>query len=100
MIFWQSYPRYMRQHPSWGTWYGRAQRQPGWVIKLTITAAVLTVVIPLVLLMLAAIVVAAGVFVVGSLIAGGINLISSLFGGIFSTSRGGGRRNARVIQRP
>ena len=49
---------------------------------------------------MAAIVVAAAVFVVGSLIARGINLITSLFGGIFTTPRGDRRRNVRVIQRP
>ncbi len=93
---------YIRQHPRFGPWYAQVERQPSWVVKLALVAAVLVIVVPLALLTLAALLVAAAVFTVLALVARGLAVVGSLFD--FSepshpTPRGDGRENVRVIQR-
>ena len=93
---------YMQNHPRYGKWYARIDRQPGWVVKTAITAAVLVVVVPLVLLTMAALVVGIVAFLLFGLLAGVIGAVSSLFGGMGSsggTQDGDGRINVRVIDR-
>ena len=89
---------YIRQHPRFGGWYTRVERQPSWAVKSAVIAGVLVVVVPLVLLTLAAIAVAAAVFVVSSLIA----WVLGLFGHPLRepTVRDDGRDNVRVIDAP
>lgn len=95
---------YIRQHPRFGPWYTRVERQPSWVIKFTAIAAVLVIVVPLVLLTFAALLVAAVVFTFLALVMRGLAVLGSIFN--FSnpddapTYRGDGRENVRVIQRP
>ena len=89
---------YVREHPTFGTYYARVERQPGWVVRLTLLAAVLVIVVPLMILTLAAVLTAGVVFVLASLVA----RVASLF------TRGprdvgptdDGRENVRVIERP
>lgn len=93
---------YVRQHPRFGPWYAQVERQPNWVIKLAVIAAVLVFVVPLVLLTLAALVVAAAVFMVLALVMRGLAVARSLFdfrGPDAPTYRGDGRENVRVIER-
>ncbi len=92
---------YIRQHPTWGPWYQRVERQPGWVTRVAVTAAVLVVVVPLTLLALAAIVVGLVLFITLGLIAQVIAMVRALLTG-GSTARAPqapeqGRRNVRVI---
>ena len=65
----QAWRVYVRDHPQYGRWYQRVEGRPGWVWKSAITAAVLIIIIPLVLLSLAAILVGVLVFLVLGLIA-------------------------------
>ena len=95
---------FIQNHPRYGKWYARIDRQPNWVVKTAIAAAVLVVVVPLVLLTMAALVVGIAAFLVFCLIAGLIGAASRLFGGFGSsgdvaTQDGDGRINVRVIRR-
>ncbi|MEE9211400.1 MAG: hypothetical protein V3U29_01980 [Phycisphaeraceae bacterium] len=94
---------YVREHPTFGSWYHRIERQPGWVSRIAVTAAVLVVVVPLVLLALAAITVGLVVFVTLGLIAQLVVMVRGVFvrGGmpsVASGASGGGRRNVRVLR--
>lgn len=96
-----------RQDPRFRQWYQRIDRQPGWVVKASILAAVLVVVVPLVVLTLAALAVALAVFVVGGLIAAILCLLGRLFGGLRPLAAdvrlrhvNDGRRNVRIIDPP
>ena len=94
---------YIRQHPRFGPWYSRVQRQPNWVVKLAVLTAVLVFVLPLVLLTLAALVAAAAVFTVLALVTRGLAVVGSLFDFREPDAppyRGDGRENVRVIERP
>lgn len=95
---------YLQQHKTFGPWvhrYDRIQRQPSWVLKLALVAAVLVIVVPLLILTFAAILIGVVVFTIGSLVASGLRVISDLF-----TRRptspvqfDDGRRNVRIIRR-
>ncbi len=98
---------YIRQHPTFGPWYSRVERQPSWVVKAAITAAILVVVVPLALLTLSAILVGLFIFILLSVFLVMANLVAgvSRHGGHFSDSpdrkqtHDDGRRNVRVIHR-
>lgn len=90
--------------PRFGPWVRRVQGRPSWVTRIALTAAVLTVVVPLVLLVLAALVVGVAVFVVLGLVATIINGVAGIFGGGSPGVPGVnedhvGRRNVRVIDK-
>jgi hypothetical protein len=92
---------YIRQHETLGPWYQKFERQPGWVTKAAIVAAVLVVGIPLLMLTLAAILVGLAVFTVLGLLASGVATIRGLFGGggrPMPPSGNDGRHNVRVIR--
>ena len=88
---------YIREHPRFGSWYTRVEREPSWTIRAAVTAAVLVVVVPLVLLILAALMVGGIVFLFASVLA--------RLKAIWSRSdhksalRRDGRENVRVVQR-
>ncbi len=100
---------YMSRHRTFGPWYERVQRQPGWVVKLALTATVLVVVVPIVVLTLAALVVGLVVFTIAGLVAVGMRVLGGGVGNLFafgrrsrSSSPGAlddGRRNVRVLRR-
>ncbi len=94
---------YLRSHPRFGTWYTRVERQPGWVTRLALLAAVLVVVVPAVLLTLTALVVGLAVFIVLGVLAGIVRLVRGVLTGQAGPSvpetQNGGRVNVRVIQR-
>ncbi len=87
-----------RRHPSAGMWYAHASKQPGWVTKTALTAALLVVVVPVVLLTLAAVVIGLICFTVLGLIASAGRFITGLFDGSHKP-RDDGRRNVQVIDR-
>ena len=86
--------QYLRSHPRFSVWYERLDRSPGWVNRIAVTAAVLTVVLPLVLLALAALVVGVIVFTLLSIVA---RLLALLAGG--GAAVPDGRVNVRVVRR-
>lgn len=103
MIDWKVY---VRQHPRYGVWYQRVERQPSWVVKTAVALAVLIVVVPLVLLFLAAVAVGLIAFLV-------LGVAAAIWGGVARLLGGGGggplkprpgwrhddgRRNVRVIR--
>ena len=71
-------------------------RQPSWVVRLTLMAFVLIVVLPIVVLMLLAFIVAGLVF---SVLWGANRLFQSVRGGLSGRSSESGRENVRVIPR-
>ena len=79
------------------TYVRLAQGRPSWVIRLTLAAMVLTVVIPLAVLALTALFVGAVVFIVLSLVATIVNALGDVFGGS-RARRHDGRDNVRVIE--
>jgi cobalamin synthase len=96
---------FFSEHPRFGPTYTKVSRQPGWVMKLALAAAVLVVVVPIVMLVLAAVVVAAMVFMAGSVAA----TVLRWFSGDGAGSRGvatartratDGRENVRVVRGP
>ena len=92
----QQWKVYVREHPQYGQWYRRVEGRPGWVWKAAVTAALLVVVIPLVLISLAALLVGALVFIVLGVIAS----ILRLFQPTDRTPAGppsDGRENVRII---
>lgn len=88
-----------RRHPGTGVWVTRISRQPGWVTKTALLAAMLVVVVPIVLLTLAAVVIGLTCLGVLGLIASAGRFVSRLLG--WSHPRqDDGRRNVQVIDRP
>lgn len=81
----------VRQHPKFGTWYGRAQGQPGWVVRTTIGVMVLIVVVPLVALVILAAV--AGLVTFASL-----SVVSLVTEPIRKGLHGGGRTPATPVR--
>jgi hypothetical protein len=92
---------YIRQHETLGPWYQKVERQPSWVTKAAILAAVLVIGIPLVLIALAAILVGLAVFTVLGLVASGVATIRNLFTspGVPREPGDAGRQNVRVLRR-
>jgi uncharacterized membrane protein YgcG len=106
---------YIRQHPTLGPWVQRVEQQPSWVTRLALTAAVIVVVVPLVMLAVAAIAVGFVVFLMLALIASVMGAIVTVrqrlaswlggtsgggaSGGGASGGGGEGRQNVRVIDR-
>ena len=86
---------YIRNHSRLGPWYVRLERQPGWVTKAALLAAVLIVVVPIGLLTLAALVVGVVVFVVLGAVAWLLGAAGRLLGGRTDS----GRVNVRVVHR-
>lgn len=91
---WRVYTDYTDR---FGSYVRVAQTRPSWVIRLSVTAMVLTVVIPLVALALLALFVGAVVFIVLSAVATIVQTVASLFGG-GRARRHAGRENVRVIE--
>jgi len=92
---------YLRNHPTMGPWYARAQSKPHWVTKAALAAVVLTVVVPLALLMMAALVIGFITFMVLGVVAVLIQQVRLLFAGPRrdpAPTSGDGRINVRVIQ--
>lgn len=94
---------YLRRHPRWGVWYARVERQPAWVVKTAVVAAVLVVGVPLILLTATALI--AGVVVGGTLgiVAGIVYKLRKALVGRSGATRvpqtyDDGRRNVRVIR--
>jgi len=87
-----------RRHPGAGVWVSRIGRQPGWVTKTALAAAMLVVVVPVVLITLAAVVIGLICFTALGLIASALRFITGLFDGSQKT-RDDGRRNVQVIDR-
>lgn len=91
---------YIQNHPRYGKWYSTISRQPRWIVKAAIVAAV----VPIVLLTIGALVVGIVVFVVLGLITSLIGAVIRIVGGT-SVSGGvaapgnGGRVNVRAIRR-
>ncbi|MEM1209471.1 MAG: hypothetical protein AAF586_11625 [Planctomycetota bacterium] len=97
----ERYTVFIRDHPRFGPTFQRVRRQPGWVARLALTAALLVVVVPILILVAAALLVAAAVFVVGSLIARVLALFSIGGGSRPVAPRPAGddgRENVRVIR--
>jgi hypothetical protein len=103
MIDWKVYAR---QHPQFGPWYTRAERQPSWVVKTAVALAVVTIVLPLALLTLAAVAVGLIAFLVLGAAAMAINSLATLLRGDWTRTGGhappvprdDGRRNVRIIR--
>jgi len=90
---------YVREHRQFGPWVQRIDRQPGWITKAAIIAALLAFVLPLALLTLAAVMVGVVIFLTFALIATGLAAVARFWAGL--TGRLGaddGRRNVRVIE--
>jgi antibiotic biosynthesis monooxygenase (ABM) superfamily enzyme len=87
-----------RRHPGAGMWYTRVSRQPSWVTKTALLAALLVVVVPIILLTLAAIVIGLICFTALSLIASAWRFISSPFSST-RPPKNDGRRNVQIIDR-
>ena len=93
---------HVQNDPRVRAFQARLQGRPGWVWLVTVGAAVLVVVLPLLLLTLAALVIAAAVFAVASLVAAGLATVRRLWLGLWGIGGrdgGDGRRNVRVIDR-
>ena len=95
----QGWRVYVRGHPQFGPWYQRVESKPGWVWKAAITATLLVIVVPLILLTLAAVLVGVLVFACLGLVAAVMKLIT---GGLSprdprTPSPHDGRQNVRVI---
>ena len=90
---------YVRQHPRLGPWARRVERQPAWVTRLALTAAVIVVVVPLALLALAAIAVGFVVFVALALVATVVGAVASVLQRPENGPTEGGRSNVRVVDR-
>lgn len=90
---------YIQQHETLGPWYQKVARQPSWVTKAAILAAVLVIGIPLVLIALAALLVALAVFTALSLLVNGLAVLRQLLTGQTLRPPSAGRRNVRVIRR-
>lgn len=98
---------YVQQHQTFGPWYNRVQRQPSWVVKLALIAAVLTIVVPVVLVSLVALVVGLVVFTVLGIIASVLGAVRALVSGKNKTSAvdsgdsyfDGERRNVRILRK-
>lgn len=88
-----------RRHPGAGVWVTRISRQPGWVTKTALLAAMLVVVVPIVLLTLAAVVIGLTCLGVLGLIASAGRFVAGLFGGAHPR-KDDGRRNVQIIDRP
>ena len=82
----------MQNDPRLAGYYQRVQRQPSWVLKLSVLVAVAIVVVPLVVLTLAAVLAGAIVFFIGSVFA-------SFFRLFRRDSPEAARHNVRVIHR-
>lgn len=81
-------------------WYQRAARQPTWVTKLAITAAVIVLALPLlvlVALVLLAVATGAVVFVTLALVVGAARWLGSIFKRPLTALNRNGRRNVRVM---
>jgi hypothetical protein len=92
---------YIREHETIGPWVRKVEGQPSWVTKAALTATVLVVAVPVVLLTLAAIVVGVAVFALLGLAAMGIGAVRQIFAGphVPSEPMDDGRRNVRVMRR-
>jgi len=91
---------YIREHETLGPWYQKLERQPSWVTKAAILAAVLMVGLPLALIAITALIVGLAVFTVLSLVSAGVATLRELFsGGGRRPPADDGRRNVRVIRR-
>jgi len=88
-----------RRHPGVGVWVTRISRQPGWVTKTALAAAMLVVVVPILLLTLAAVVIGLFCFTLLGLVASAGSFVTGLFDGSHKP-RDDGRRNVKVIDRP
>ena len=97
LVMWRVY---MRNHPTMGPWVQRIEHKPGWVYKLAILSAALTIGVPLALLALAAVLVGMVTFIVFSAIATMVAVIIGWFAGSASTHTvsDNHRVNVRVIR--
>ncbi len=97
----QTWRVYIRKHPSFGPWYARVERRPGWVAGIAMAAAAVVILVPLLLLTVAAIFVGVVVFVTLGAIVWAVALVRSLIAQVTlgTRGRGDGRQNVRVIRR-
>lgn len=94
-------PRY-DPRMAFGRWYRRVEiagRQPRWVTRTALAAAVVVIVVPLLVLALAGIAVGLIVFAALGLVAWGVSWIKGLLYRWDDFRFDSGRRNVRVIRR-
>lgn len=85
----------LRDDPRFAGFYSRARGRPSWVWRAAILAALITIVVPVLLLTVAAALAFIAVFIVLSLVHSLLDATRGIFGGW----RGGrDRRNVRVIR--
>ena len=77
LIMWRVY---VRNHPKLGPLFVRVEQKPGWVWKIAMLAAVITVVVPLMLLAMAALLVGLVVFITLGILASIISSVTGLCG--------------------
>jgi len=82
-----------------GRWIRYTAGQPGWVIKWTLIAALVVIVVPLAVLALAGVVVGFVVFVLLALFVRLVAIVRAVIDGVLPSRRRDGRRNVRVIDR-
>ncbi len=88
-----------RRHPGAGMWYTRVSRQPSWVTKTALVAALIVVVVPIIALTIAAVIIGLLCLLVLSLVASVWRFVTSPFSGT-RASKDDGRRNVTIIDRP
>ena len=88
-----------RRHPGAGMWYTRVSRQPGWVTKTAMMAALLVVVVPIIALTIAAVIIGLACLLILSLVANIWRWVTSPFAAGPKPSKDDGRRNVTIIDR-
>ncbi len=93
---------YFQANPATGPWVARLDHKPGWVLKLSLAAAAVVVLVPLALLLVLGAIVGITVFIGLGFIALLVNIARGVLGGLGPRGDGwgpgdDGRRNVRVI---